>query len=470
MRQSVRLLQVKIDGLLNVEHGVAQMACKYNRELFSQKADVLGIYGPNGSGKTTLIHSLGILQTLLSGRQLAPATIHYLRFGASQAQLSFDIAAESHGRQWRIVYTVVLAKAEGENERPQDHLVLRSERVQYSELREGEWSKLAVLLHVPMSAEGKLAAPAYRAKQLAEIAGKNAAELIVDKLLTSRQGGSFLFSQAVQMKLIAAVPHFPEDGDPAFYLLRLLSGWGRYAFFVIETHGWGQIHTNAMQPFFFRLRHGGRFDEGSIPVALNRPSLLPKQFFHVIMATVQTLNLVIDKIIPGMQVELVKLGEQLDPHGVPGIVAELISVRGDMRIPLRYEAEGVKKLIAILQILIEAYNDPSMTLAIDELDAGIFEYLLGEVLQVFQSGGQGQLIFTSHNLRPLETLAKSALLFTTTNPKNRYIRFANVKTNNNLRDVYFHDIVLGGQKEEIYERTSRFEIAHALRKAGVPHA
>ena len=41
---------------------------------------------------------------------------------------------------------------------------------------------------------------------------------------------------------------------------------------------------------------------------------------------------------------------------------------------------------------------------VDELDSGIYEYLLGECLEVMQDKAKGQLIFTSHNLRPLEIL------------------------------------------------------------------
>jgi hypothetical protein len=105
-------------------------------------------------------------------------------------------------------------------------------------------------------------------------------------------------------------------------------------------------------------------------------------------------------------------------------------------------------------------------MVVDELDAGVFEYLLGELLQIISQSGKGQLIFTSHNLRPLEMLDTNSLVFTTTNPKNRYVRFANVKTNNNLRHLYYRSINLGGQKEDIYEQTNSYEIARAFRVAG----
>ena len=127
---------------------------------------------------------------------------------------------------------------------------------------------------------------------------------------------------------------------------------------------------------------------------------------------------------------------------------------------------GLKKIISVLQLLIVVYNDSSITVAIDELDAGIFEYLLGELLRIISEKGKGQLIFTSHNLRPLETLDRGFIAFTTTNPENRYIRLNHVKTNHNLRDFYYRDIVLGEQNEPVYEPTNNYEIALAFREAG----
>ena len=112
------------------------------------------------------------------------------------------------------------------------------------------------------------------------------------------------------------------------------------------------------------------------------------------------------------------------------------------------------------------FNYNSMTVLIDELDSGIFEYLLGEILEILEQRGKGQLIFTSHNLRPLEVLDKNNLIFTTTNPNNRYIKLKNVKTNNNLRDMYYRDLILGGQEETIYDKTNSARIARAFRKAG----
>ena len=103
---------------------------------------------------------------------------------------------------------------------------------------------------------------------------------------------------------------------------------------------------------------------------------------------------------------------------------------------------------------------------IDELDAGVYEFLLGELLSVFQEYGVGQLIFTSHNLRPLEVLDHSFICFTTSNPANRYLRLKNVRNGNNLRDLYLRQIVLGGQTEELYRGARHGQLAAAFMKAG----
>ena len=135
-------------------------------------------------------------------------------------------------------------------------------------------------------------------------------------------------------------------------------------------------------------------------------------------------------------------------------------------IPIRMESNGIIKIISILHALIQAFANPSICLAIDELDAGVFEYLLGELLDIFNKSAKGQMIFTSHNLRALEMLDKDSVMFSTTNPDRRYIRMKNVKTSNNLRDTYLRGITLGGQDEVIYEETDSLKIARAFRKAG----
>lgn len=177
------------------------------------------------------------------------------------------------------------------------------------------------------------------------------------------------------------------------------------------------------------------------------------------------MNIVIKEIIPSVQLELCDYGEEIGPEGIPFNRVQLLVNRGDSRFPLFYESEGIKKIVSILTLLIGCFNRRSCTIAIDELDSGIFEYLLGEMLKIISEQGKGQLIFTSHNLRPLETLDKTSIAFTTVNPKNRYTRIKNIMTNNNLRDCYYREISTGAGDDALYDYTNNAKLAFAMRKA-----
>ena len=147
-----------------------------------------------------------------------------------------------------------------------------------------------------------------------------------------------------------------------------------------------------------------------------------------------------------------------------------VSKRKNTLIPFRDESAGIIKLVSILSLVIAAFNDRSVTVAIDELDAGIYEYLLGEILTGLETYGKGQFVFTSHNLRPLEVLKKESLIFTTSNPDNRYIRLKGVGRTNNLRNLYLREILGNTQDEQIYDAAKRQRMIAAFMKAGVGFA
>ena len=105
-------------------------------------------------------------------------------------------------------------------------------------------------------------------------------------------------------------------------------------------------------------------------------------------------------------------------------------------------------------------------MVIDEFDSGVFEFLLGELLRVFQIYGKGQLIFTSHNLRPLEVIDKKFIRFTTSNEYDRFYKMKNVAKTNNLRDLFLTTIRKNNIDAELYNGSQGEEIASALIAAG----
>jgi len=248
-------------------------------------------------------------------------------------------------------------------------------------------------------------------------------------------------------------------------VINCLNSFGNKELFIIDTQHEGLINMNAL-PLSFRYRDSTAEMIGNLVFPLEVPASIPNEAVEPVKNIIDNMNIVLRQLVPGLTIGVVDLGPVVSKEGNFGRLVQLMSLKNGREIPFRYESYGIKKIVSILQLLIIVYNNPSITVAIDEMDSGIFEYLLGELLNIISEKGKGQLIFTSHNLRPLETIDKGFIAFTTTNPKNRYIRFTNVKGNNNLRDFYYRDIVLGEQNEEVYNPTNNFEIALAFREAG----
>jgi AAA15 family ATPase/GTPase len=199
---------------------------------------------------------------------------------------------------------------------------------------------------------------------------------------------------------------------------------------------------------------------------LSDTMVLPPPLFETIEKVIEQTNIVLKTIIPGLQIKIRKIHQEKMDNGKDGIRFEFLSIKGNIELPLRSESSGVIKIISILSTLIAVYNNPNACVVIDELDAGIFEYLLGELLEVISENGQGQLFFTSHNLRILEVLPIRNLWFTTLNEEDRYLQLKGVKKLNNARDIYLRAVQLGGQDEPIYGETDLYDIKKSFRKAG----
>ena len=77
------------------------------------------------------------------------------------------------------------------------------------------------------------------------------------------------------------------------------------------------------------------------------------------------------------------------------------------------------------------------------------------------------MIFTSHNLRPLEVISKDSIYFTTTNSENRYVQMKGVHSTNNLRNLYFREILTNStQNEELYSGAKRYRLVNQIRQTG----
>ncbi len=449
----VRILEVNLKNYKNISNGIVKMASIQNIE--DGLGDILGIYGQNGSGKTSIISAIRIVQDMFTGRSLPKDIEEYITYGKNEAEIDSLFYIKNGDKRYKVKYKITLLK---EN---QDTFI-KEESIDYwyKGNTNDNWDRVRGLIRNEYKKNNIF--PQYRNEEILNLYDDEN-DFIVNKKMKFKDHKSLIFSE----ELINLINKNPKDIGEEYEILSILKHYAISNLFIIDNKRLALSDANIVLPMNFKnyINHE-KVSMGVMPIGLDKATYLPREAVSEIKTSLEGSNKVISEIIPELKIKLKELKIQTSKSGEEEVLVELFSCRENLEIPIRYESDGIKKIVAVLHLLIAMFNYKSMSVLIDELDSGIFEYLLGEILEILEQRGKGQLVFTSHNLRPLEVLNKNNLVFTTTNAENRYIKLKNVKTNNNLRDMYYRDLILGGQDEVIYDKTNSAKIIRAFRKAG----
>ena len=463
VKSVIRIKKITIKNLKNVANG----SLLFDNHRKNYKSSVLGLYGQNGSGKTALIDAIALLKFALCGRPIPKQYADFVNVDADAATLEYEFTVKDTDKkaEYNVGYSFSLKKEIEKNTvnvddnsvelSEEEKTVIFDEVLSYSyECGDKKIRKTAIVdtrtsdVFLPKS------------KYTVLTGNEDEKDLFVAKKIALATSRSFVFSK----ELLNCIRKNCEERYHVF-LFNALTKFGNFELFIINTKNSGLISFDEL-PLFFKCSNKSGNAVGNLPIPLNDSGVIPEQAFEVVNNVIKNMNIVLEQLIPNLTIGIKVIGTQTMKNGETGYIIELISKKNKKEIALRYESEGIKKIVSILQLLIVVYNNDSITVAIDELD---FLTKRGEA----EMGGgpasyipaHASSIFTSHNLRPLETIDKGFIAFTTTNVNNRYIRFSNVKNNNNLRDFYYRDIMLGEQDEPVYETTNNNDIALAFREA-----
>ncbi len=467
---SVRIKQIIIQDLKNVKYGVINF--ENNKKIY--KASILGLYGQNGSGKTTLIDALELLKNALCGRSIPAKFGNYVNVEACFAKLSYLFTIEADDGIYEVCYEFCLKKDKDNSEQnmDNDNVDWKIKAVIYDEILkcsfksyEDQNKKTRMNLIVNTKTD-KPFIPSSKYMELVGNDKKTETDLLVAKGIAKSKSQTFIFSREllnVMKKKNREVNS--EVSNFSLWVIERLIRFGHYELFIIQTQSMGVIYLD-MLPLSFKYTEKKNTSVGQFLLRMDSETVIPEGMASLADKVMNSMNIVLCQVVPGLKVSIKRYEPQVMENGNEGVRVQLMSEKDGVSVPLKYESEGIKKIISVLSLLIAVYNQPSITVAIDGLDSGVFEYLLGELLRVISEKGKGQLIFTSHNLRPLETLDIGFIAFTTTNPSNRYVRITNVKKSNNLRSYYYRDMILGISKETLYDITNNAEIDMAFQEAG----
>ena len=425
----VRLLEIEIINLKNVKNGKINFLNSNIKETLTlQIGDILGIYGQNGSGKTTVIEALSILKSILVGMPLDDDLKNLITYGEKNIELLFKFYIEIEDKKYIVEYKIVIGKTENNT------IEILNETIKYS-------------IYI-------IKLKKYNKNFSNEI---DLLKILVIQGVSKKMRVSSIFSEEIKV--------FLKDNTDLIYIIEALEYYGNLNLFIVSNKEIGMITLNLLLPL--KIKNLNSCGDLPIQIDKNESIIVNQLIYPSVENAINEINIVLKRIIPDLQLKIEEQRKETLPDGNTNIIADLRSIREGKPISLRYESEGIKRIISILGVLIAGYNQPSVCLAIDELDSGIFEYLLGEILEVLSSEIKGQLIFTSHNLRILEKIDKKNIVFSTTNPENRYIRFKYIKPNNNLRDMYLRELIIQEQAEQLYKETKQSDIKRAFYRAGV---
>ena len=456
-RPIVRLSSLQLTNIKNVKRGTIYMPNTVNKILSADKAEILGIYGQNGSGKTAIVDALYFLQKVMIGADLDQSLEDYMNMDSDTAEIFADFNLFMNGIVFEIGYRLSLSREE-------KVVVISRETLSGAKNENGIRTNKTVFMDYQRDQTNTIFKPQKRLDEILEENKDIKTDLIVARKMAEKSNCSYIFGESSRNIFCREY----KNGFQQFsVIISSLSEFALKDLFVIRNTHSGVIFGNFVLPMAFRIENDNMGAKGDFTVSLTEPILVDEERKNLLETIVEQINIVLYTIIPGLQVTIKNYGKQSLDDGEEGWKLELMSKKEGMKeIPIRMESEGIIKIISILNALIQAFGNPSVCLVIDELDSGIFEYMLGELLDIFEKSAKGQLIFTSHNLRALEMIDKESIMFSTTNPDNRYIHMKNVRESNNLRNMYIRSITLGGQSEEIYEETDSLKIARAFRKAG----
>lgn len=526
----IRIEKIELQNFKGVSNGVIEFNCLKSPVEKDTCSDILGIYGQNGSGKTTLLEALHVAKLAMMGRKIPFDKYgNIVAQGADYARMSISFqASNADGSFYHLEYAFSLGVWEispsttKNNGKSKNATKIAGGMINSTAL---STALLATSLGVagpammPVAAvagaagivAGQILKSSSAGKEVSQAEGKVKRLAIFDEVLnlsgmfngnTVRQGPVFdtRTTETVFLPKSRQKSFFPNKTaaalkelqnhkktalvnsksfifcDELSQLLLEQKSISEYAQIILDLKAFAIQKIRVLDSKMIGTSRGDVIplytaNRGVGVKKSDSTVFLDDEGLKTLRTAIKGLNVVLQQVIPGLSLEAVRqvdidLDDRNTRAHTPGTKVTVYSVRDNVRIPLSEESAGIIRLISSMGLFVYAFVNPDVTVAIDEIDAGVYEYLLGELLLVFEEYGSGQLVFTCHNLRPMEVLDKKYIYFTTTNPENRYLKPKNIRNENNLRDVYLREIVMGGQEEDLYAPTKHGKIASALQKAG----
>ena len=398
------------------------------------KRNLSAIYGPNGTGKTAIIEILNIMKSyfvnpFMKDKSLENKILKGISIG--EKKLMIDIVFSIDEFDYKILVEF--------NKYTDDSLYVSREELSFKETNSRKKFKNIVKI---VNNENLLSPEIY-----IENSTKNNFDILEKSILKGIEGGAKRFINdfanlssylslimkyanikdnkkvSVPEKLSLVMTHFSKIEK--IFLDMVIITLEEQALYNLNLLIPMNIHTNRAHG---TLAVNYRDSIGNI---------YTEKEAEILEETVKEINSIFSTIIPNSKLSTERKITSLEGEELK-VGVNIYVEREGRKILLDQESTGVIKLVSLLSIILYYIKDKNAIVAIDEFDIHIFEYLLALFLEKISLYARGQLIFTAHNLLPMEKFDKESIIISTKDRKKGvsyvYLKGASVTTN--LRQKY----------------------------------
>ena len=391
------LLRMKVNGIKSIDKEVQLDFYKgtLSKKFDASNSHVKAIYGPNGAGKTALVYAAEIYKNLVMNSD-------YLAM--SNATGVLDNLVNQKSKKFEIeMYFAVLNKDQELDSVYKHKIVLEkvSERYLITEER------LCKLTGLQLNNQDKYNSVFWTKKgDIIELIRegedekiKNASMNLLDKqsfvtifikhifgdkgiILGNKLDVAILYS----LMFAFSITILMQDSDKNYINFSSVTS-------QLDTIQTQKKKLNDDNIFLNLLR------ENRIPQ--RQTEQVPKKDFDKFEKYINNLGLFIKVFKDDFKTIEIKKDENGDNYE-----CEIILIYNDgKRINKKYESTGIKKIIEMYSVLCNVENGDIVF--IDEFDANIHDVLLVKLVEYVMDYAEGQLIFTTHNLAPMDVLQKA---------------------------------------------------------------
>lgn len=419
----MRILSLKIENFKNIKNASINF-----------KSNLSGIYGPNGTGKTAVIEALEIINLYFNlykpkeyNEGLKKKIAKLINIESQNMSLEVIFADIKHNYKLKLAFEK--DKLNSEN------IFVINEEFLYKDLERGTYKNV---IKIDNNTETIVPKILFKGKESLKINGE------IENILRSKEISiKSLYLEFDKLNSFISL---------IYEQLKSYQGIDRNSELFLFAEHWKSVSNTLINMFVVTLKEQALYNleiviplkahldnaHGTLPINFGKDqrNIYDERIVENLEKIIDQIGDIFSVIIPGSKLILEKKDERIEDGGKKMAVNIYVEKNGK-RIAVENESTGIIKLISLLSALIYYVQDENAIILVDELDIHIFEYLLATLLEKLCKYAKGQLIFTAHNLLPMEKLNRNSIIISSIeNDDTTYVYFKGTSGTTNLRQKY----------------------------------